>query len=94
MLVRAGSTDGVVAMEAYDRPLEDLRLSVRTYNCLKRIGLQTVGDILRLTPGQLWQVRNLSYTSFAELHSQLIAYGFMSAFEPIGPFVDGHPSDA
>lgn len=40
-------------------PIEDLDLSVRTYNCLKREGINTVGDLALETAGSLAGIRNI-----------------------------------
>lgn len=47
--------------------LEDLDLSVRSYCCLKRIGVKTVSDIIILGPDGLRNVRNLGRKAYAEI---------------------------
>lgn len=49
-----------------DIPLEELGLSVRSYNCLKRAGVDTLADIAALTQNELSQVRNLGKKSVDE----------------------------
>lgn len=39
--------------------IEDLDLSVRSYNCLKRAGINTVGELVRKTEEEMMKVRNL-----------------------------------
>ncbi len=50
-----------------DIRLEELDLSVRAYNCLKRIGVQTVSDIIILEPEGLRNVRNLGQRAYMEV---------------------------
>jgi len=55
----------------------DLNLSVRSYNCLRRAGCQTVGDILRIIDGDengLRKIRNLGTRSEAEILECLQQY--------------------
>lgn len=53
--------------------IEDCDLSVRSYNCLKRAGINTLGDIK--SEEQLKQVRNLGKNSFQEVLNLLREYG-------------------
>ena len=53
-----------------DTPIEDLKLSVRSYNCLKRAGLCTVADIL--ARGSLEGIRNLGRKSAEEIQYRLL----------------------
>ncbi len=70
----------------YDTPIEELNLSVRTYNCLKRSNITKVGQILMMDEKDLLSVRNFGRKSYDELRAQLINHGFMSTNQPIGPF--------
>ena len=57
--------------------ITDLNLSVRSYNCLKRAGCNTVGDILRLLEkdeGGLRRIRNLGVRSEAEILKNVERY--------------------
>ena len=47
--------------------IEELELTVRSYNCLKRGGINTVGDITEKTYGELMKVRNLGRKSLNEI---------------------------
>lgn len=60
---------------AQNVPIEDLDLSVRGYNCLKRAGIHTVQDIQRLDPEEMAQIRNLGARSRAEIAAKLQARG-------------------
>ena len=65
----------------YDRPIEDLDLSVRAYNCLKRSGITKVGQVLEMSEDDLLAVRNFGQKSLDELHQRLQAMGYTSAAE-------------
>ena len=58
-----------------DITLEELGLSVRSYNCLKRAGVDTLADIAALTQNELSQVRNLGKRSIDEICAVLTNYG-------------------
>ena len=57
------------------RTLEDLDLSVRSYNCLKRNGLKTVQDLCNRKESELRTVRNLGKKSYKEILDKLAVYG-------------------
>lgn len=54
--------------------IEELDLSVRSYNCLKRAGIDTVGELCQKTPDEMMKVRNLGTKSLAEVESKLAAF--------------------
>ena len=64
------------AIDGYDTVIEDLDLSVRAYNCLKRSGLTTVGAILERSEEELMALRNFGEKSYEELRDKLVARGF------------------
>ena len=64
--------------DGYDTPIEDLELSVRAYNCLKRSGLTTVGAILERSEEELLALRNFGEKSYEELRDKLTEHGFPS----------------
>ncbi|MFA6861030.1 MAG: DNA-directed RNA polymerase subunit alpha [Bacilli bacterium] len=55
--------------------LEDLDLSVRSYNCLKRNGLKTVQDLCNMKESELMTVRNLGKKSYKEILDKLASFG-------------------
>ena len=55
--------------------IEELNFSVRTFNCLKRAGLDTVGDLAQLTEDELYHVRNLGKKSSEEVLRALLSLG-------------------
>ena len=55
--------------------IEDLDLSVRSYNCLKRAGIQTVDELTQKTEDEMMRVRNLCKKSLKEVKDKLIELG-------------------
>ena len=55
--------------------IEDLDLSVRSYNCLKRAGIQTVDELTQRTEDEMMRVRNLGKKSLKEVKEKLQAMG-------------------
>ncbi len=69
----------------FDKPsttmmIEDLDLSVRSYNCLKRAGIQTVEELTQKTEEEMMRVRNLGKKSLKEVKDKLhdMGLGFKS----------------
>ncbi len=63
-----------------DKPIEDLELSVRVYNSLKRTGISTIGDLLDMMEkngGNLMNLRNFGEKSMTELKEKLRARGLL-----------------
>ncbi len=54
-----------------DRKIEDLDLSVRSYNCLKRANINTVGELTQKTEEEMMKVRNLGRKSLKEVVKKL-----------------------
>ena len=55
--------------------IEDLDLSVRAYNCLKRSGISSVGDLLAKTNDEMLKMRNLGRKSYEEIMGKLDSLG-------------------
>jgi DNA-directed RNA polymerase subunit alpha len=79
--------------QVYDTPIEDLELSVRAYNCLKRAGIVKVGEVierLEQGPEELLSIRNFGQKSLTELMDQLEVKGFLEYVKlPAGAEVSG-----
>ena len=58
-----------------DRTIEELDLSVRSYNCLKRVGINTVFDLTEKTEPEMMKVRNLGRKSLEEVKVKLADLG-------------------
>lgn len=56
--------------------IEELDLSVRAFNCLKRAGVNTVNDLINKSPEEMMKVRNLGKKSLEEVVSKLESLGF------------------
>lgn len=57
------------------KPIEDLDLSLRSYNCLKRANINTVGDILEYDVSELKKIRNFGKKSFTEVEAKIEELG-------------------
>jgi DNA-directed RNA polymerase subunit alpha len=58
-----------------DRPISDLNLSVRARKCMVRLGLTTVGELVRRTGDDLLECKNFGVTSLNEVREKLTAAG-------------------
>lgn len=56
--------------------IEELDLSVRSFNCLKRAGINTVADLISRSEDEMMKVRNLGRKSFEEVKEKLQSLGF------------------
>lgn len=62
---------------ACDSSIEELALSVRSYNALRRANVSTLGDLIeRLNEGGLKSIRNLGAKSFSEIQTKMLVFGF------------------
>jgi DNA-directed RNA polymerase subunit alpha len=59
----------------YAITVEDLNLSVRSYNCLKREGINSVGDLIQKSESELMDIRNFGQKSIDEVKSKLEELG-------------------
>ena len=64
-----------------EMPIEDLELSVRSYNCLKRAGISTVEDLANKSEADMMKVRNLGKKSLDEVTNKLHSLGLNFARE-------------
>ncbi len=56
-------------------PIEEMDLSVRSYNCLKRAGINNVEDLTKKSRGDMLKVKNLGIKSIDEVIAKLESYG-------------------
>ena len=61
------------AMENF--PIEELELGVRSYNCLKRVGIDTIGDLVSKTETELGAIPNFGRKSIEEVKDTLATHG-------------------
>ena len=65
----------VAASNELSTPIEDLDLTVRSYNCLKREGINTVSELIALSEDQLMNIRNFGSKSVDEVREKLAGLG-------------------
>jgi DNA-directed RNA polymerase subunit alpha len=66
-----------IPADVYDTAIEDLDLSTRTYNCLKRADITKVGQVLQMDEKALLSVRNLGQKSMEEIRDRLVERGYI-----------------
>ena len=69
---------------AYAMPIEDLDLTVRSYNCLKREGIHTVGELVSRSEADLLDIRNFGAKSIDEVKMKLVGLGLALKDSPPG----------
>ena len=62
-------------MQTLMRPITDFELSVRSRNCLDRLGMRTLGDLTEISEQELMGSRNFGDTSLKEIQELLVANG-------------------
>ena len=65
-------------------PVEDLQLTVRSYNCLKREGIHTVGELISRSEQDLLDIRNFGSKSIDEVKAKLVEMGLSLKDSPAG----------
>jgi DNA-directed RNA polymerase subunit alpha len=78
--VEKETTGSRLSSEAAETPIENLDLSVRVFNSLKRTGITTVGDVLELLDkgeDAVMSIRNFGEKSLDELQLKMMDKGFM-----------------
>ena len=60
---------------APDARIEELDFSVRTYNCLKKANILTIGDLCQISESDLMQIRNFGKKSLTEVKEKLASLG-------------------
>jgi len=76
--------EGGIPTKIYETPIEDLELTVRAYNCLKRAGITQVGEILdKMKKGQdeILAIRNFGQKSLDELMERLDQKGYLEMLD-------------
>lgn len=58
-----------------NRPVSDLNLSVRARKCMARLGINTLGDLIRYSADELLECKNFGVTSLNEVRDKLAAFG-------------------
>jgi DNA-directed RNA polymerase subunit alpha len=82
--------EGGIPNKVYETPIEELELTVRAYNCLKRAGITQVGEILdKIKKGQdeILAIRNFGQKSLDELMERLEEKGYLNMIADDGASV-------
>lgn len=67
-ITKSQEKDSAVSIDPYSNiAIEELQLSVRAYNCLKRAQIHTIGDLLEYSPEKLQQLKNFGRKSADEV---------------------------
>jgi len=78
-------------------PIEELDLTVRSYNCLKREGIHTVGELVSRSEADLMDIRNFGAKSIDEVKAKLVGLGMALKDSPPGfdpsAIVDNYDED-
>ena len=70
-----GGAEPALAHGMENFPIEELELGVRSYNCLKRVGIETIGDLVVKTEAELAAIPNFGKKSVEEVKETLSAHG-------------------
>ena len=71
----AGGADAPAAHGMENFPIEELELGVRSYNCLKRVGIETIGDLVSKSENELAAIPNFGKKSIEEVKETLQTHG-------------------
>ena len=61
--------------EVSSKTVDELGLSIRSLNCLKRAGIKTLGELMHLTEDDLMRMKNFGSKSLDEIKEKLVEYG-------------------
>lgn len=65
------------SLEECEKSIDELALSVRSQNALKRAGIENFSELIdKLNEGDLQKVRNLGAKSFREIQTKVLVYGY------------------
>jgi DNA-directed RNA polymerase subunit alpha len=70
-----GGAEAPLAHGMENFPIEELELGVRSYNCLKRVGIETIGDLVVKTENELASIPNFGRKSIEEVKETLATHG-------------------
>ncbi len=68
--------------EVLNRSVEELELSVRSYNCLKNANIQTIGDLVQKTEAEMLRTKNFGRKSLNEIKEILGSLGMTFGMKP------------
>jgi DNA-directed RNA polymerase subunit alpha len=70
-----GDTPGATSNENLDKSVEELELSVRSYNCLKNANIRTIRELVQKTEGEMLKTKNFGRKSLNEIKEILTSMG-------------------
>jgi DNA-directed RNA polymerase subunit alpha len=70
-----GAAEPSLAHGMENFPIEELELGVRSYNCLKRVGIETIGDLVSKSENELASIPNFGKKSIEEVKETLATHG-------------------
>jgi DNA-directed RNA polymerase subunit alpha len=70
-----GDTPGATSNENLDKSVEELELSVRSYNCLKNANIRTIRELVNKTEGEMLKTKNFGRKSLNEIKEILTSMG-------------------
>jgi DNA-directed RNA polymerase subunit alpha len=71
----AAAAEAPIAHGMENFPIEELELGVRSYNCLKRVGIETIGDLVVKSENELAAIPNFGKKSIEEVKETLATHG-------------------
>lgn len=74
--IEANEAEEVVSNDNLNLSIEDLELSARSSNCLKKAGIATIGELLDKDMKELMQIKNFGKKSADEINDKLAQYGY------------------
>lgn len=77
--------------DRFNMPIEELNLAMRAYNCLRRSGLMTVGQVLEKSEDELLALRNFGRKSYDELRVRLDELGILPLDRTGGEMMEALP---
>ncbi len=72
---REAAAEAPLAHGMENFPIEELELGVRSYNCLKRVGIETIGDLVTKSEGERAAIPNFGKKSIEEVKETLATHG-------------------
>ena len=64
-------TESIEQKKLFEKTIEELDLSVRSYNCLKKSNINTFGDLINKTEEEIMAIKNLGKKSFEEIQEKI-----------------------
>ena len=69
-------TESIEQKKLFEKTIEELDLSVRSYNCLKKSNINTFGDLINKTEEEIMSIKNLGKKSFEEIQEKIKEFGY------------------